>query len=110
MRHNKIDDWGLFMEPLAEKELALFLDSCLRENAPGLLPEALRHIALLKGFTALSRDTGIRRTSLYRLLSLEADPSFSDILKITRALGFKLHFEALSTQGSPTIAARDVGR
>ena len=102
MRHCKINDWGLFVDPVAEKELALYLESCLRENDPGLLPEALRHIARLKGFTALSRDTGIRRTSLYRLLSLESDPSFSDILKITRALGFKLHFEALSTLEVPT--------
>lgn len=95
MNHIKIKS----RDPAADKALALHLENCLRESDPGLLAAALKPIARLNGFTHLSRETGIRRTTLYRILSIDADPSFSDILKITRALGFKLHFEAISAQG-----------
>ncbi|MDR6918894.1 putative addiction module antidote protein [Pseudomonas sp. 3296] len=96
MRQSIISGQGQVVDPIADKELARHLESCFRESDPGLLPGALRHIAQFKGFTELSRDTGIRRTTLYRLLSRDAAPSFSDILKVTRALGFKLRVEALS--------------
>jgi probable addiction module antidote protein len=89
-----INSWDL----ATDKELALHLESCLRDSDPGLLAAALKPIARMKGFTHLSRATGIRRTTLYRILSIDADPSFSDILKVSRALGFNLRFEAISAQ------------
>jgi probable addiction module antidote protein len=83
---------------ITDQELALHLDTCLRPSDPGLLAGTLGHIAGLRGFSQLSRDTGIRRTTLYRILSIHADPSFSDMLKVVAALGFKLHFEAIAVE------------
>ena len=81
-----------------DKEQAIHLDNCLRSSDPGLLAGTLGSMARIKGFTQLSRDTGIRRTTLYRILSMEADPSFSDILKVAVALGFRMHFEATAAE------------
>jgi probable addiction module antidote protein len=39
----------------------------------------------------LSRDTGLGRESLYKALSGEGNPSFATILKVTLALGIRLH-------------------
>jgi probable addiction module antidote protein len=39
----------------------------------------------------LSRDTGLGRESLYKALSGEGNPSFATILKVTSALGIRLH-------------------
>jgi probable addiction module antidote protein len=38
----------------------------------------------------LASDTGLGRESLYKALSAEGNPSFSTILKVTRALGLQL--------------------
>ena len=41
--------------------------------------------------TQLAKDTGLGRESLYKALSGEGNPSFATILKVTRALGLRLH-------------------
>lgn len=83
---------------ITNKALAIQLNNCLRPSDPGLLAGMLGHIASIKGFSQLSRDTGIRRTSLYRILSINADPSFADVLRVIEALGFSLHFEAVAME------------
>jgi probable addiction module antidote protein len=40
--------------------------------------------------TQIARDAGIGRESLYRALSTEGNPEFATIMKVVRALGFKL--------------------
>mgnify|MGYP003410003058 FL=1 len=96
MRDAKSTDLDMVGQWQAKKELALHLRNCMRENDPGLLAAALGAVARAEGFTKLSRDTGIRRTTLYRLLTIDAAPSFSTILKVASALGVKVYFEAAS--------------
>jgi probable addiction module antidote protein len=39
----------------------------------------------------VAKDTGLSRESLYKALSGERAPTFDTILKVTKALGMKLH-------------------
>jgi probable addiction module antidote protein len=57
----------------------------------GYFSRLLGHIARAKGMSQLSRDTGLGRESLYKALSGEGNPSFATILKVTSALGIRLH-------------------
>ncbi|MSR08730.1 MAG: putative addiction module antidote protein [Gammaproteobacteria bacterium] len=41
----------------------------------------------------VARAAGLSRESLYRALSAGGNPSFATILKVTRALGVRLHAE-----------------
>jgi probable addiction module antidote protein len=43
----------------------------------------------------VARDAGLSRESLYKALSGERNPGFDTILKVMRALGLKLHAEAV---------------
>ena len=43
----------------------------------------------------VARDAGLSRESLYKALSGERSPTFETILKVTQALGIKLHAEAV---------------
>jgi DNA-binding phage protein len=43
----------------------------------------------------VARDAGLSRESLYKALSGERSPGFDTILKVMRALGLKLHAEAV---------------
>jgi DNA-binding phage protein len=45
----------------------------------------------------LAKDAGLSRESLYRALSAEGNPSFATILKVTKALGVRLHAQAADT-------------
>jgi probable addiction module antidote protein len=43
--------------------------------------------------TQLARDTGLSRESLYTALSGEGNPEFATVMKVVKALGFRLHAE-----------------
>jgi len=78
------------------EEMAAYLEACL-EDAEGdaaFVAKALGDIARAKGMTAVARDAGLSRESLYKALSGERTPNFETILKVVGALGIKLHAEA----------------
>jgi probable addiction module antidote protein len=79
-----------------EEEMALYLEACIEEagDDAAFIAKALGTIARARGMTQLARDTGLGRESLYKALSGDGNPSFATILKVTRALGFKLHVQA----------------
>jgi probable addiction module antidote protein len=52
---------------------------------------ALGDIARAKGMTALARDTGLARESLYKALSPTGNPELATIMRVVEALGRKLH-------------------
>ena len=78
------------------EEMAAYLEACL-ESADGdaaFIAKALGDIARAKGMSQVARDAGISRESLYKALSGERVPGFDTILKVTKALGLRLHAEA----------------
>ena len=77
------------------EDMSLYLEACLEENDPVLIAHALGVIARARGMTQLAKDTGISREGLYKALSADGNPEFATILKVTRALGIKLHAEVV---------------
>ena len=51
---------------------------------------ALNDIARTRNMTQLAREAGMTREGLYKALSENGNPSFTTVLRITRALGMKL--------------------
>lgn len=83
------------------EEMAAYLDAWFEEapdDAAGIA-RALGDIARAKGMTQVAKDAGLSRESLYRALSAEGNPSFATILKVTKALGLKLHAQAAASGG-----------
>lgn len=74
-----------------DEDMMLYFDACLEEGDPALIARALGVIARAKGMTELARNTGISREGLYKALSGEGNPEFATIMKVTKALGIKLH-------------------
>jgi len=65
----------------------------------GGLARALGDIARAKGMTQVAKETGLSRESLYRALSADGNPSFATVLKVTKALGLRLHACAAAVEG-----------
>jgi len=78
------------------EEMAAYLDAWLAEasNDVAGITRALGDIARAKGMSQIARETGLSRESLYKALSETGNPSFATVLKVTRALGVRLHAEA----------------
>jgi probable addiction module antidote protein len=54
------------------------------------LLSTLRKFAEAKGWSALSRETGLSRSVLYAALSGETDPKIGTVMKILKALGVQV--------------------
>jgi probable addiction module antidote protein len=92
----------------SEEEMLEYLNTILAENDPQLLAAALGDIARTKGMTAVSKDTGLGRESLYKALSENGNPSFSTVLKVLASLGIRL--QANSTNREKSTLLRQDGR
>jgi probable addiction module antidote protein len=81
------------------EEVAAYLDAWLDEapdDAAGIA-RALGDIARAKGMSQIAKDAGLSRESLYRALSAEGNPSFATVLKVAKALGIRLHAQAVQS-------------
>lgn len=79
------------------EEMALYLDACIEESDgdAAFIAKALGDIARAQGMTEVAKNAGMSRESLYKSLSGERVPDFSTILKVTKALGLRLHTQAV---------------
>lgn len=53
----------------------------------------LRLEAERRGMTQLSKDSGIERSHLYKILREDANPKLDSLLKIALAIGFRLELK-----------------
>jgi len=78
------------------KDIAAYLEAAMEDGDSRVIAAALGNIARAKGMSELAREAGLGRESLYKALSPDGNPEFSTILKVVRALGLRLHAEAVS--------------
>lgn len=78
------------------EDRAAYLDACIEESGgdAAFIAKALGDIARAQGMAQVARDAGLSRESLYKALSGARAPDFDTILRVTQALGIKLHAEA----------------
>ena len=79
------------------EEMAAYLDAWLEEAPEDTagIARALGDIARAKGMSQVAKDAGLSRESLYRALSAKGNPSFATVLKVAKALGVRLHAQAV---------------
>jgi probable addiction module antidote protein len=89
----KLRKWDSSEHLKTEEDMALYFEACLEEAGDDarFITKALGTIARARGMSQLAKDTGLGRESLYKALSGEGNPSFATILKVTHALGLRLH-------------------
>jgi len=83
--------WDMTRYLESNEDIAAYLDAALEEDDPALLAAALGDVARAKGMTAIARQTGLGRESLYKALSSAGNPEFGTVQKVVRSLGLRLH-------------------
>jgi probable addiction module antidote protein len=87
-------------ETITEFDLSDYLDSdeAISEYLTQVLDDgdmheflkALSYIAKAKGMSEVSKESGLSRPSLYKMLSSDAKPRFETVLKVLKTLDIKL--------------------
>ncbi len=78
-----------------QEDMVAYLEAALEEDDPAVIAAALGDIARAKGMTQIAQEAGLGRESLYKALSPDGNPQFATVLKVVKALGFKLHAKAV---------------
>ena len=71
-------------------DIAAYLEAALEDGDPTVVAAALGDIARAKGMSAIARDAGVGRESLYKALSADGNPELATVLRVVRALGLRL--------------------
>ena len=91
-----------------EEDVARYMAAVMEDGAddPGFIAHALGVVARARNMSQLARDAGLTRVGLYKALSREGNPSFSTIMKVARALGFRVSFTLSEGPVAPRSRAR----
>ena len=73
-----------------------YLDGAFADGDAGEIADALGVVARARGMSQLAEKTGLTRQALYKALSSDGNPELATVLKVIRALGFRLHPELAS--------------
>lgn len=82
--------WDAAAHLRTDAERAAYLAAALEEGDSALVAAALGDIARARGMTAVARETGLGRESLYKALSLNGNPELATVLRVVGALGLRL--------------------
>ena len=67
-----------------------FLADAFETGDTAHIQRALGTVARARGMTAIAREAGIGRESLYKSFSGDGNPEFNTVVKVLHALGLKL--------------------
>ena len=88
--------WDAVNQLRTPEDARYYLEAAADDD-PGdgtLIRAALSDIARAHNMSRLALDAGISRKGLYKALSEDGNPSFSTVMRITRALGMRLRITA----------------
>jgi probable addiction module antidote protein len=74
----------------SDERIAAYLEEAFEDGTPSVIAAALGTVARARNFSAIARDTGLTRETLYKALSAEGNPTLSTLSAVTKALGFHL--------------------
>ncbi len=86
-----------------EETTAAYLNACMETRDPDVMLGALSAAARARGMADLADKAGVNRESLYKALAPGAKPRYDTVVKVVRALGIDIVFQAPSTAGKTSM-------
>ena len=91
----KTTAWNVAEHLKTKEEREAYLNEAFEDGDASVIAAALGDIAKAEGMSKVAKRTGLGRESLYKALSPDGNPALSTILKVIRALEFKLRAACL---------------
>ena len=101
----KTTRWDASEQLDSDEMIRAFIDAALEDGDPALVTAAIGDVARAKGMTAIAKEAGVSRESLYKALSAEGNPEFATVLKVLKALQLRLTVSANEEAGRGSTAA-----
>ena len=86
----KFKIWDTSEHLETDEDIKLYLQEAFKDGDPRLVQVCLRNALKAKNMTKLAKDIGVSRPGLYKMLSENGNPEFSNIFKILKALNLEL--------------------
>jgi probable addiction module antidote protein len=86
--------WDVTEHLDSDEAIAAYLAEAIESADIAYIRHALSNVARARGMTQVAKDAGITRAGLYKALGEDGNPSFENVLAITKALGVKLSIAA----------------
>jgi len=80
-----------------------YLNAAFEDGDPAVIAAALGDVARSRGMSAVARDAGLGRTSLYKALSEDGKPEFSTVMRVVQSLGLRLSVALVETPKAPGL-------
>ncbi len=81
---------------LDDERIAAYLEEAFADGDPAFIASAIGDVARARNITAIARDTGLTRETLYRAFSPEGNPTLATMAAVVKALGFQLSIRPLA--------------
>jgi probable addiction module antidote protein len=94
----------------SDEMIAEYLTAAAEDENPDVMLLAIANVAKARGMTHVAKAAGLGRESLYKTLAPGAQPRFSTIQAILKALNVRLSLRALCRRSSPRPTARPASR
>jgi len=94
-----VRDWNPIDFLKDEETIRLYIEAA-QEEAPddaAFMAAVLGTVAQARNLSALARETGIARETLYKVTRGEGNPTLATVSKLARALGFRLSLAPLGS-------------
>jgi probable addiction module antidote protein len=80
------------------EDVVAYLEAVIEEGEddPVVITQALGAIARSRNLSEIARQAGMSREGLYKALSADGNPSFGTVVKVSKALGLRVHFESIA--------------
>lgn len=76
------------------EDIRHYLESAFEDGDPAIIRNAFNTVARSRGMTALAKDAGVTRETLYKAFGDRGNPTLDTLIKVTRALGVRLSIAA----------------
>lgn len=104
----KVSDLDIAELLQTEDDVRFFLEDVFAENDPVLWQRALGHVARSTGMAKIAKKAGLNRESLYKALKEDAHPRFDTIMRVLKAMGFKLMIAPITPVTPDCVAEKPV--
>ena len=79
-----------------DEDVLGFLEELAETGSPKEFLHGLRTAARSEGMTTLAKNMGVSRTSLYKSLAEDGNPTFATVYRIVQALGLRLKVDKVA--------------
>lgn len=104
----KVSDLDIAELLQTEDDVRFFLEDVFAENDPVLWQRALGYVARSAGMAKIAKKAGLNRESLYKALKEDAHPRFDTIMRVLKAMGFKLMIAPITPVAPDCVAEKTV--